>query len=180
MSSAGNSTQEDVVGVFDSSFNQLFADAEAMRALIKPEAEIAKHPLETGGTFSDNIVFLPVEIELSVIPKPDGYQDTYQQIKAAFLAAGLVSVQTKADTYANMMIYKIPRDETPEMFDTAAIAISLREFQQVTAQFQQLPQSSVKKPSNASTVQTGQKTSTTANPTGAQSSAAYDLIFGSP
>lgn len=167
----------DVVGVFDSSFNQLFADAIAIRAMVSEKSKIMEHPVESGVTITDHVVIQPTEIEMSVVLTPLTYRDTYTQIKTVWQAFGLVSVQTKTGTYPNMLIYEIPHDEVPEMFDTVAVAIKLREVILVEAQYAQLPQKNVRKPKNASTVRTGQKDGKPATPT--QSSAAFDLIFGS-
>lgn len=164
---------QDVVGVFDANFNQLFVNARAMRALVSPEAKIMEHPLETGAQIADHIVYLPVEIELSFILDPATARDTYQEIKSTFKAATIVSVQTKADTFSNMVIKHIPHDEVPEMFDTFAVAMKLREAQFVQPQYAQLPANKVKKPANSSTVKTGEKTSTT--PALAQQSAAVGI-----
>lgn len=168
-------TAQDVVGVFDSDGNQLFVDARSIRALVNEKSKPAVHPLEEGGTFGDNVVDEPTTIELSVILRPGSFRDTYQQIKAVRKARQLVTVQTKTDTYANMLLHDMPHDETPEMFNTVAIGIKLTEFNLVKAQYAQL--TSVKKPANKSTVKTGQKNPAPA--TAPQSSAAFDLIFGS-
>lgn len=179
MSFAGTpaSAAVDVVGVFDSNFNQLFPDARAMRALVKPSAKLPEHPVEDGSTITDNIIYLPIQIDLSMILLPATYKDTYKQVINLFKQAQTVTIQTTADTYPNMVLQDPPHDENPDMIDTATMALKFREFQFVTAQYQQLPATAVKKPSNATTVKTGQKTGTTATP--AQSSIAFDLIFGS-
>lgn len=169
------SVAQDVVGVFDSGGNQLFVDARSIRALVVERSKPAVHPLETGGTFGDNVVDLPVEVALEVILRPGTFRATYQQIKAVRAARNLVTVQTKTDTYSNMLLHDFPHDETPEMYDTVAVAIKLSEFILVAPQYRQL--TAVKKPANKSTVKTGQKNPAPATPK--QSSAAYDLIFGS-
>lgn len=168
---------QDVVAVFDDAGNQLFADARSVRAVINERAKPATHPVETGGTIGDNVVDLPTTIELSVILRPGGFRDTYQQIKAAYKARNLLSVQTKTDTYDNMLLHDFPHDETPEMFNTVAVGIKLTEFILVEPQYAQLPATQVKKKANASTVQTGQQNPTPA--TTKQQSAAFSLIFGS-
>lgn len=170
-------TPQQVIGVFDSNNNQLFADAEAVRALVKPVAKVMKHPLEDGTKTTDHIVFEPVEIELSVILKPATVDDTYQQIKSQYLSATTVTIVTLTDSYENMLMEGQPYDQTPEMIDTVAIGMKFSEAIFVQAQYAQLPAAAVKKKSDASTVKTGQKNPTDAN-TG-QSSAAYSLIFGS-
>lgn len=168
---------EDVVGVFDSAGAQLFENARAVRALIHITAKIMEHPLESGAVIADHIVFQPTEIDLAVIPRANSYRDTFQQIVTAYKAKKTVTVQTKTDTYSDMAISAMPYDQTSEMFDTVAVGIKLRHAVFVQAQFAQLPQSNVKKKSNSSTSKTGQKVGQPA--TNGQSSAAFDLIFGS-
>lgn len=148
---------QDVVGVYDANFNQLFEGARPLRCVVTERSKIMEHPIETGATVADHVVVLPTEIELSMIPRPEDFDDSYNAIKAAYQAQAFVSVQTKTDTYTSMLIYEIPHDERPETFDTIAIAVKLREAILVNPQFSQLPPAQVKKKSDASTVQTGQK-----------------------
>lgn len=177
MSDTGLSAAQDVVGVFDESFNQLFVLARPMRALIRDGSKLMKHPIETGGTIADHRVFEPIGIELSMILDPTEYQNTYQEIKSAYKGNSKLIVQTRVDTYVDMVILEMPHDETGEMADTIAIGLKLEEAVFVDPQYAQLPPSKVKKSSNSSTAKTGQKQGTAATP--AQNSAAYDLIFGS-
>jgi hypothetical protein len=178
MSDPGIATQsQDLVGVFDDSYSQLFADARPMRALVRESSKLMQHPLETGATVADHRVFLPIQIEIPLVLTPETYQDTFQQIRDAFQQLTVLSVQTKARTYDNMLIEEMPHDEEPEMYDTVTVGLKLLEAKFVQAQYAQLPASKVKKKSNSSTVKTGQKQGGT--PTTGQSSAAYDLIFGS-
>lgn len=171
------SASQDVVGVFDSSFNQLFVDARPLRAMVTERAKAMEHPVESGVTITDHVVIQPTEITLSLILTPATFQDTYSAIVAVWKQFGLLSVQTKTGTYSNMLICDLPHDENPEMFDTVAIVLKLRQVILVDAQYAQLPARKVRKKSNSSTVKTGQKTGQPA--TGAQSSAAFSLIFGS-
>lgn len=170
-----SNTVQDVVGVFDAGGSQLFVGARSIRALVNERSKPALHPLETGGTFGDNVVDLPVEIALEVILRPAAFRATYQEIKAVRRARKLVTVQTKTDTYTDMLLHDLPHDETPEMFDTVAIAVKLTQFQLIAPQYKQL--TDAKKPANKSTIKTGQKNAAPATPK--QSSAAFDLIFGS-
>jgi len=166
----------DVVGVYNDSQTQLFANARAVKAAVKPSAKFPEHPLESGATIGDHRIFLPVEIELSVILDPEDYQSTYQQIKAAFTGTSSLTVCTRVDTYKDMYILALPREETADLFDTVAISLRLKEIPLVEAQYQQLPAAKVKTKRHASTVKTGQKQPAPATPP--QSSAAHDLFKG--
>lgn len=169
-------SQIEVVGIFDEGFNQLFVTAEAMRALVNENAKAMEHPMESGAVNTDHIVFLPTEIELSLILDPEDMPDVYKELKAKWMAAETVSVQTKTDTYTSMLITRIPHDEETDMYDTVGIGVRLRQIIVVSAQYAKLPAKAVKKKSNASTVKTGQKSPTTAS--APKTSAAYDLIYG--
>lgn len=166
-----------VVGIFDEGFSQLFETAEAMRALVNENAKPMEHPMESGAVNTDHIVFLPTEIELHLILDPEDAADVYKQIKAKWLAAETLSVQTKVDTYTSMLITRCPHDEETDMYDTVGIGVRLRQIIVVSAQYAKLPAKAVKKPSNASTVKTGQKSPTPAS--APKESAAHALIFGS-
>lgn len=158
---------KDVVAVFDQNFNQVFSQAIPMKAVIKPVAKTMEHPVETGVTITDHIIFLPIEIELNMMLTGIGgvvgfltgstnYQSVYAQINSLFKAGTLLTVQTKTATYANMIIESIPHDEDPDRWDTVPLALKLRQVQFVQAQFATLPPSSVRNPANASTQQLGQ------------------------
>ena len=154
----------DVVAIFDENFNQVFENGRPIKAMVNEDSKVMEHPVETGATITDHSIILPVEIELSLILDSENYRNTYQQIKTLFKSRKLLTVQTKTDSYRNMLIQKIPHDEDPELFDVIAIAVSLKEVLFVTAQFGTLPASKVANKSNASTVQKGEQQAKTASP----------------
>jgi hypothetical protein len=171
-------TAQDVVGVFDSGFNQLFEEARTMKASVKETAKGMKSPIETGSTVTDHIVFNPDVIDLYVVVQAGAVQDTYQEIKSLYKSATLMSVQTNTDTYDNMYITEMPHDETPEMFDAVGITIKFEEADFVAAQFGQLTVKQVKKPSDASTTQAGEKTAAPVD-NGTTLQQVFNGIFGS-
>lgn len=176
MSDPGTQAQ-DVVGVFDDDFKQLFVMARPMRALIRDQSKLMVHPIETGGVIADHRVFEPIGIILEMILDPEEYKDTYQQIKSAYQSNSKLTVQCRVDSYSDMVILAMPHDESAEILDTVAVGLKLEQAIFVDPQYQQLPPSKVKKSSNSSTAKTGQKQPKDAS--ASQSSAAYDLIFGS-
>jgi hypothetical protein len=152
----------DVVGVYTPEFRQVFPRARPIKAVVKEEAQVMEHPLETGATITDHRIILPVEIELSVILQAIDYRNTYQIIKQLFLNGDLLTVQTKTGIYENQLIAAMPHEEDPEMFDAITIALKLKEAQFVTPQFDIVPRNPTKK----STVDRGTqqpKTATVAN-----------------
>lgn len=148
---------QDVVGVFDSNFNQIFEEARAIKATVKEEAKVMEHPLEDGSTITDHKIILPTEIELSLIIQAEDYKSVYDKIKEFYLGTELLSVQTRTGEYSSMVIQAMPHDETADMFDTVAIAMRLKEVKLVQAQFGGLPPRKVADPNNASTVKKGEQ-----------------------
>lgn len=152
----GPTSATDVVGIFDDSGNQILDLARPIKANVSPSSKIMDHPIETGATISDFQIFLPVEIELSLLCTSSEYRSVYQQINTAFQAGATLTVLTKANAYVNMLIQAIPHEETPEMFDVLPVAVKLREVIQVTTQYQALAPSDVLNPNDQSTVSTGE------------------------
>jgi hypothetical protein len=164
----------DIVAIFDQNFNQLFELARPIKATVKEESKLMEHPLETGSTFIDHTILLPVEIEFSIVISRGEYRDVYQRIRQAFHNRELLVVQTKTGQYENQIIQGCPHDESPEMSDTVALALKMREVQLIAAQFDKLPPRAVRNPSNASTVDKGQQQPKTSTRAGGRSS----ILFG--
>lgn len=164
----------DTVAVFDENFNQVFSNARPIKAKIYESAKVMEHPVETGVTVTDHRVIEPVEIELSMILTAADYRSVFQQIKQIYIDATLLTVQTKTDSYQNMIISAMPHDEDPELFDAVAVAVKLEEVKFVTAQFGTLPASKVANPTNASTIQKGEQQTEDAN--GSSASILYGLF----
>ena len=150
----------DVVGVFDDLFNQVFELATSMKVNVNESSEVMKHSLENGASISDHAVFNENVIELSVLVSGTFYRSTFQEIKQIYRARTILTVQTKADSYTNMVISKMPHDEVAEMFDGFIIAVTLEEAIFVEPQYGTLPPRKVANKSQASTVDKGQQQTT--------------------
>lgn len=161
----------DTVAIFDQNFQQLFALARPIKATVKEAAKLMEHPLETGSTFIDHTIILPVEVELSLIPTYGEYRNVYEAMRQAFRNRDLLVVQTKTGTYDNLLIESMPHEEDPEMYDTVTIAVTLREVQLIQAQFNKLPLNRVRNPANSSTVDKGQQRPT-------ESTKSASVLFG--
>ena len=128
----------DKVQVFDQDFNQVFPLARSIKAVVKEEAKVMEHPLETGATITDHRIILPVEIELSLV-LVNSYQDTYSQIRQYYLNATLLNVQTKSGTYYNQLISSMPHEENPDMYDALTLALTLKQAQFATTKIDYSP-----------------------------------------
>lgn len=162
----------DLVGLFDEDFRQVAEGARPIKAIVREEARVMDHPIEDGSTITDHRVMLPVEIELSLILSNPA--DDYARLRSLYRAAELLTVQTNATSYPDMLIAGMPHDESPDMFGAVPLALQLRQVITVEAQFQALPPRQVAEPRNASTRNNGQKSGSAATPeTERKSSTAY-------
>lgn len=166
---------QDVVGIYTEAGKQLFVPSNAivgallgntlgkssaMHAEVNVQARIMDHPLETGAMISDFMVYLPVEIDMTLICTGFTYSDVYKEIRTAYVAQEKLVVVTKSDVFLNMVIYAIPHDENPEMFDALAVTIRLREVLLMDTQYQDLPGNKVQSPNDQSTINVGSITPT--------------------
>jgi hypothetical protein len=145
---------QDVVAVLNSDFTQVFEKARALKVAIGPTSKAMEHPLETGATVTDHRIILPVTAELSLILASEDYQAVYQQIADLFKRGELLTVQTRVGSFPSMLIEKMPHEESGDIMDGVAVAVSLKEAQFVTAQFATIK---VKKPRDSTTVKRGQQ-----------------------
>jgi hypothetical protein len=133
-----------------------------------------EHPLETGATITDHRIILPVNIELSLILASEDYRAVYQQVRDLFNKGDLLTVQTRVDSFPSMLIEKMPHDETPELYDGVALALSLKEAHFVTPQFSALK---VARPKDSNTKARGQQQPTETPPAAGRRTSVLGSIF---
>lgn len=170
-----SSLAQDVVYVGDENGNQLFTLARIMRAGVNLDSEIFEHPLETGNKIADFKIDKPVVIQLALLIPTESYQNVYAQIRQAKTEGTELIIQTRADTYTNMIIQAMPHEESVEIGDCLSMSCTFREVQWYTANIETLPAKEVSvstksaaaggtaKP-DADTVKQGQKRATDASP----------------
>lgn len=151
----------DTVAVFTQDFQQVFKEARAIKAVVKEEAKVMEHPVETGAIITDHRIILPVEIQLSMILLPDSYQDVYKVIRQYYLNSTLLVVQTRSGIYTNQLISSMPHEEDPDQYDVLVLALGLKEVQFVSAQYGVVP----KEAKNSTTVRKGTQQGTTPSTT---------------
>lgn len=156
-----NGSSVDVVGIYNGELRQVFADARPLRAEVRETSMVMKHPVETGTIIADNHIINPVEINLLLIIKSEFYSSVYGQIKQAFVAGDLLSIQTRTGVYNNMIIANMPHLENPDAYDAVTMSLNLVEVlyvMPVSVAAQPLPANfSPAEPADISTVQTGLK-----------------------
>lgn len=164
----------DVVAILGPGFSPLFSLARPLTATVFEDAKLMEHPLETGASIADHIVFEPVEIELPMVLVGEvEYRQTYAAIKSAFRAGSLLTVMTRSGSYSDMVITSMPHDERPNSFNALEMNVRLRHAVFVTPKTTSLPASKVSDPKQASTIKKGgQQTTAASAPRAATANAA--------
>lgn len=151
----GPSNAVDVVGIFDSDYNQLFTGARAFKAAIFETSKVFEHPLEDGSSVSDHRIINPTEIDMQLFITGRDYRDIYRAIKQWWLAGESLTVRTRTDDYPNMIIVNMPHEEEPQLWETVRLVVTFREMILVQSQFQPMPARSVRRSGDQSTVKRG-------------------------
>ena len=157
---------QDVVAVLKADLTQVFVNARAIKVSIGRASKLMEHPLETGATIVDHRVILQNTAELSMILSTADYRAVYQQVRDLFISGELLTVQTRVDSFRSMVIEKMPHEESGDIFDGVALALSLKEAQFVVPQFAPLR---VRRPKDSNTVKRGQLQPTETAPARKQS-----------
>lgn len=159
----------EVVGIYDSNFQPLLADAVVMKATVNEDSKIFTHPLETGTSVADHKIILPVEINMDMVLPRGQYRDLYEQLRQIFHGNNVFAIQTRTAVYSSMALASMPHEESPEMFDAVPMQLMFTEADFVETQFQALPPAKVRNKRDASTVKRGEQQD------GKKSSVAYEL-----
>jgi hypothetical protein len=146
----------DIVGIYGDT-SQLYVEARPLKASVRETSKVMEHPVETGVVLSDHHIINPVEIDLPLMVSSVYYASIYQQIKADFLAATLLSVKTPVNVYGSMIIADMPHEESPEHFSAILIGLRLKQVLfEVPGSAQPLPANySPAAAANQNTVQSG-------------------------
>lgn len=172
-----NESTQDLVAILDATnYQPLFVGAHIMRVTVRETSKLTSWPVEDGTQRTDHRVIDPVEIDLPLL-LTDETRNLYEQLRQAYLDGADLVVQTKVASHANMMIYEMPRDETPEQGDSIPLAIKLREIIVITPEFGTLPERKVANKSQSSTVKKGnQQTSESDAATQRKASVLYGIV----
>lgn len=143
MSLLTSSLSVDVVRITDSAGRQVFAEARAMKAGVLQDSELFQHPLENGSKTTDYKIDKPVQIQLGVLIPTDSYTAVYSSLLDAKKNGEQFIVQTKAGSFANMIIKSMPHEESSEYGDCLAMQINFEEVLWYDTSIETLPAKSV-------------------------------------
>lgn len=119
--------QADVIAILDDEGNQILTDGHAMSVDLVENSTLFSHPVETNFVITDGKVVDPVIATFTILFEGDLYKKGYDDIKSLFLSSARLALQTRTGTYENMILESIPHEETPEVFDSIIMRLSLKE-----------------------------------------------------
>lgn len=152
--------KKDLVQILDDQFYKIFPEAQITEVRrVEENIDIFDHTIEDGSIISDYKIINPIGIDLLVILNSQYYRDVLFAMKQYMIRAIVVNVQTKTDVYTNQIIKNISHTEAPEMYNAVAMILSLRQVQNVKAEYSVNPA----RPANTSTVNRGQQQPKAAN-----------------
>ena len=152
----------DVVAVFGPNGTQVFEGAAIMRAEVTENKKLMQHPVESARTITDHVVIEPTSMTFYLIPSPNDYRNIYQEVKSLYDRSTLLTVQTRVDVHTNILIESLPREESPDVFNTVSIEMKMREVLLVSGQIVELSAENVSNPGDQSTTERGQQAGGTA------------------
>jgi hypothetical protein len=149
--------KEPVTALFDEDGNQLLESVGILEMSTSPSNTYAEHTLEDGKVIIDNKIINRVQISVTAILSPDDFKQAYAKIKEADTNNTKFTIQNRVDTFSSMYIDSYPYNENAAIANTIAITINFTEQQIVEVKVENLPPAKVKNPSDADTVDSGQK-----------------------
>jgi hypothetical protein len=149
-----------IVSIFNLDFGQIFPEVQYFTVVVEENSRTFEHPLEDGSSVVDHSIILPVRINLKAFLGFNVYFSTYNRLRAIYLARSTIFVKTRTSIYQNMIIEKMPHEETNKAMESISINLILKEIQVAQTQTTFSPTDNV----DSSTVARGRQTTTVTTP----------------
>jgi len=97
------------------------------------------HPVEDGSSVADHQVFQLDRIDMNLTLSGEDFVSVYNNILEAYNKSTLFIVQTKTSTFNNMIIEKMPHDESANNYKGISLRLSFVQFETTEAQITYSP-----------------------------------------
>ena len=132
----------------------IWVGSDIMDVSVKETSTPTKYAVEDGTNRNDHIIYNPTEIGMRFTIAGDVSQ-LFNAIKQTYTERALVTVQTRTDVYADMIVTGIPQEQSGAAMDAVMLDISFSEWREVVPEYGELTQAKVAKPEQSSTVKRG-------------------------
>ena len=146
----------------------IWTGSDIMDVQVQETSTVTKYKVEDGTNRNDHIVHNPTEIVMR-FTLAGKVSQLFNAIKQTYTERALVTVQTRTDVYADMIVTEIPQDQTGAAMDAVTLDIRLSEWLEVVPEYGELTQAKVAKPEQSSTVKRGSQATTETPPAKKQS-----------
>lgn len=146
----------------------IWVGSDIMDVSVKETSTPTKYAVEDGTNRNDHIIYNPTEIGMRFTIAGD-VSLLFNAIKQTYTERALVTVQTRTDVYADMIVTGIPQEQSGAAMDAVMLDISLSEWREVVPEYGELTQAKVAKPEQSSTVKRGSQATTETPPAKKQS-----------
>lgn len=147
---------------------QIWVGSDIMDASVKETSTPTKYAVEDGTNRNDHIIYNPTEISMRFTLVGDVSQ-LFNAIKQTYTNRDLITVQTRTDVYADMIVTEIPQEQSGAAVDAVTLDIRLSEWREVVPEYGELTQSNVANPDQSSTVKRGSQATSETPPAKKQS-----------
>ena len=108
----------------------LWTGSDIMDVQVQETSTVTKYKVEDGTNRNDHIVHNPTEMLMRLTLAGEVSQ-LFNAIKQTYTERALVTVQTRTDVYADMIVTEIPQDQTGAAMDAVTLDIRLSEWREV-------------------------------------------------
>lgn len=150
------------------SLEGLWEGSDIMSLSISEASKATRYAVEDGTNRNDHVIKKPVEISISMLLVGEVAQ-LFQLLKQTYLERKLVTVQTKTDVYANMLVEEIPHEQDAGMTDGVTVTVKLVEWLEVKPEYGELTPKKVAQPHQSDTVKRGSQATSEVPPEKRQS-----------
>ena len=140
----------------------MWSGSDIMDVQVQETSTVTKYKVEDGTNRNDHIIYNPTEISMRFTLSGEVSQ-LFNAIKQTYTNRDLVTVQTRTDVYADMIVTEIPQDQTGAATDAVTLDIRLAEWREVVPEYGELTQARVAKPEQSSTVKRGSQATSEAS-----------------
>ena len=146
----------------------LWLGSDIMDVQVQETSTVTKYKVEDGTNRNDHIVHNPTEIMMRFTLAGEVSQ-LFNAIKQTYTERALVTVQTRTDVYADMIVTDIPQEQTGAAMDAVTLDVRMSEWREVVPEHGELTQAKVAKPEQSSTVKRGSQATSETPPAKKQS-----------
>lgn len=138
---------------------EILTDVVLMDVDAQDDAQTMDHPVESGATITDHIIFNPNEVTLRCwMPTiPFLYYRALREIESLYKQSREVTIKIRSDVFQPLIMTGKPVKVGADNLDNIVYELSFKQILKAVSQYVPLPVSQVRHKQDASTVSSGEK-----------------------